>query len=230
MEKLKILIVEDEIIVSLDIKNTILKLDYEVTGIVRNYDDAISSVKENIPDMILMDINLKNSKDGIETARAIQNIRYIPLIYLTAFSDDETIIRAIETNPINYIMKPFTRDDLKTAIKFGIYKINKKDQIIIDKEYENLGLGYYYDFKNKMLCYDTLSIKLSKKEKTLLETLINARGNIVTFSDLEYIIWTSEKVSKSSLRTLIYRLRTKLEHKIIETVPSFGCRLLHQRG
>lgn len=74
---IKILVVEDEIIVALDIEKTLLKLGFKVTNKVTNYDDAIKSVKKNKPDIVLMDIKLKNSKDGIETAKDIQkNLKY----------------------------------------------------------------------------------------------------------------------------------------------------------
>ena len=187
MKKLKILIVEDEPIVALDIKKTIVLLGYDVIATVRNYDNAIKSMNSVIPDLVLMDINLKNSKDGIQTAYAMQNIHHVPIIYLTAYSDEATIARAVLTNPLNYIIKPFKREDIKTAITFGLHKINKKDITKIDENYEDLGEGYFYDFKNKNLYYDTLPLKLSTKEKIFLETLIKARGNIVSFSDLENI-------------------------------------------
>lgn len=123
LHKYKVLIVEDEIIVAIDIKNTLKKIGLEVIDFVTNYDDALLSVKINSPDLILMDINLKNSKDGIETAIAIQKIKDIPLIYLTAFSDDVTINRAIETNPMHYMLKPFKTEELKSTIRLSIFKI-----------------------------------------------------------------------------------------------------------
>ncbi len=80
MKKPKVLIVEDETIVALDIKSVLINLDFEVTDLVKNYDKAISSVLNNKPDIILMDINLKNSKDGIDTVIAIQKKQNIPVI------------------------------------------------------------------------------------------------------------------------------------------------------
>ncbi len=75
-----------------------------------------------------MDINLKNSKDGIETAKEIQKIENIPIIYLTAYSDENTIERAIKTNPISYLLKPFKREELKSTILLGLYKIYESNQ------------------------------------------------------------------------------------------------------
>ena len=124
----KVLIVEDEIIVALDIKNTLNKIGIKVTNFVVNYDEAILNVTMNIPDLILMDINLKNSKDGIETAIAIQKIKDIPIIYITAFNDDLTINRAILTNPIHYMIKPFRIEELKVVKRgdmINVYHLEK---------------------------------------------------------------------------------------------------------
>ena len=228
MTKTKILIVEDETIVALDIKSAVKKLGFEVTNTVTCYDDAISSVKSNEPDIIIMDINLENSKDGIEIAHAVQEIKNIPVIYLTAYVDDNTINRAIETNPVGYLTKPFKREELKSTIKLGLFKVNKTNQISIDKHCQALGFDYYYDIKHENLFFQTKPIKLSVRERTLLTVLVEARGAIVPFSVLEYNIWPSEPVSQSALRTLIYRLRAKLEYKLIETTTSFGCKLTPQ--
>ena len=81
IEETKILIVEDESIVALDIKSAVLRLGFQVSDTVTNYFDAITSVKANEPDIVLMDINLKNSKDGIETATDIKRIKNIPIVY-----------------------------------------------------------------------------------------------------------------------------------------------------
>ncbi len=126
MDKIDILIVEDEAIVALEIKRTILKIGFGVSNMVTNYNDALASIKEQTPDIIILDIHLRNSKDGIETAKEIQKISNIPIIFLTAFSNDETIERAIETNPIGYIVKPFKRADIKSTLKLAIHKINHR--------------------------------------------------------------------------------------------------------
>lgn len=227
MSKMKILIVEDETIVALDIKSAIKKLGYIASNLVTNHTDALQCVKDNEPDIILMDIHLENSKDGIETAEDIQKLKNIPIIYLTAYSDDETISRAVKTNPIAYLQKPFKRNDLKSALALCLYKIdleNKKETLI---NYKQIGFDYYYDFETKNLYYKKLPIKLGIKENLLLNKLIEADGNIVSFKEIEYLLWQNNSVSDSSLRTIIYRLRNKLEHKLIETIPSFGIRLIN---
>ncbi len=225
MIKTKILVVEDETIVALDIKSALKKIGFEVTNTVTNHDDAIKSVKDNKPDIILMDIHLENSKDGIQTAQEIQKIQNIPIVYLSAFTDDKTIRRAVKTNPLSYLTKPFKREELKTTIQLGLYKINQQNQYNIEKNCFNLGFDYYYDLNKEQLFYRNMPIKLSGNENKLLRILIDARGAIVDFNDIEFQIWSETPTSDSTLRTLVYRLRTKLEYKLVETVPTFGCRL-----
>ena len=122
MAKEKILIVEDEGIVSLHIKQAVEGLGYVVAGIVNSGDDAIMKATEIRPDLVLMDIVLKGAVDGIEAAEKIRAIVNIPVIYLTAHADEGTRQRAKVTVPFGYIVKPFKERDLYIAIEFAIYK------------------------------------------------------------------------------------------------------------
>lgn len=225
MKKNKVLIVEDEMIVALDIKRALVDLNFEVTNCVKNYDSAIYSVSTDKPDIILMDINLKKSKDGIETVKAIQKIENIPIIYLTAYSDEETISRAIQTNPISYLLKPFNRDELKSTILLGLYKINKSNETNTKNKCRYLGFNYYYNLEDEILFFNNVPIKISINERKLITMLVEAKGAIVSFREIEYYIWPDAPVTNSALRTLLYRLRGKLEYKIIETIPAMGCKL-----
>lgn len=226
MSKAKILIVEDEPIIALDLKRTIEKLDFEVTNTATCYNTALNSVRVNKPDIILMDINLgKKGKDGIETTKKIQKISKIPIIYITGSTDLETLNRAIKTNPVSYITKPFKREDLKSNILLGLYK-SKKNPNFENKGLHDLSLGYFFDMNINKLFFQDFPINLSKKETLLLKILVEAKGELVLFEDLEYQLWPAKTVSASTLRTLIYRLRTKLEYKLIDTVQRIGCRLI----
>jgi DNA-binding response OmpR family regulator len=226
MGKTKILIVEDESIVALDIKRTLEKFNYEVTNTAINYNEAINSVMSNKPDLILMDVDLGKSKDGIETVKEIKLLNDIPVIYLTAFCDEETINRAIATKPVSYLIKPFKQDELKSNIMLGLYKNRIIYDTPNDKKLIYLGENYYFQKDKNELYYNSLVINLGRKEKLLLKMLIDAKGQIVRFEDIENIIWESQVISSSTLRTLIYRLRAKFEYKIIETLPNIGCRIL----
>lgn len=229
MPSIKILIVEDESIVALDIRSALRKLNYEVTDMVTSYEQAIQSVKNNCPDIALLDINLQNSKDGIAIAKKLQKMMDISVVYLTAFSDDDTLQRAVKTNPLGYILKPFTRAELKSSLILAIHKMNISKEIIPDKNTIDLGFNYYYNTKQEQLYLTNLPVRLSIKENNLLQLLIHARGSILSFQDIEHQLWPAESISQSTLRTLIYRMRTKLEHRLIETIPSLGCKINIQK-
>lgn len=229
MPRIKILIVEDESIVALDIRSALRKLNYEVTDMVTSYEQAIQSVKNNCPDIALLDINLQNSKDGIAIAKKLQKMMDISVVYLTAFSDDDTLQRAVKTNPLGYILKPFTRAELKSSLILAIHKMNISKEIIPDKNTIDLGFNYYYNTKQEQLYLTNLPVRLSIKENNLLQLLIHARGSILSFQDIEHQLWPAESISQSTLRTLIYRMRTKLEHRLIETIPSLGCKINIQK-
>lgn len=221
----KILIVEDEIIVAMDIQNAVESFGYSVTNIASNDQEVYESIKTNKPDIILMDINLQNSeKNGIEISEYINNSYKIPVIFITAFCDDQTIKKAIQTNPIGYLTKPFKRDELKSSIFLTLYKINT-NLSNINNNFEDIGENYFYDQQNKLLYFKDQQLQLSSKERKLFHILFEKKGEIVPFETLEYKIWEDDTVSSSTLRTLIYRLRSKLDHKLIETISMCGCRL-----
>ena len=121
-KKKKILIVEDEEIVALDIKDMLYDLGYDVIGITSSRDEALENVEKDKPDLVLMDIMLGDKDNGIEAAEEIRSRFKIPVIYLTAYADDATLERAKTTAPYGYIVKPFQENDLSTAITMGLYK------------------------------------------------------------------------------------------------------------
>ncbi len=122
MEKKQILIVEDERIVAEDLRADLQGLGYHITAIASTGEDAIKKVNENNPDLILMDINLKGDMDGIEAADQIRSSYDIPIVYLTAYADENTIERAKLTDPFGYIIKPFDDRSLHVNIEMSLYK------------------------------------------------------------------------------------------------------------
>ncbi|MDW7732432.1 MAG: response regulator [Methanolobus sp.] len=123
----KILVVEDENVVALEIKKRLIRLGYVVPSVAASGKDAISKAKGFLPDLVLMDIRLKGEMDGIEAAQEIRTQLGIPVIYLTAHSDEETLERAKQTEPDGYILKPFEEDDLRTIIEVTLYKHQKEN-------------------------------------------------------------------------------------------------------
>lgn len=225
MSKTKILIVEDEAIVALELKVELENLDCEVTGIVCTQKDVFFSIKENTPDIIMMDIKLGKNEDGIDIVKEIQKEQSIPILYLTAYSDDATMQRAFSTNPIGYIVKPFKTQELKTNIQLSIYKLNTTGVLTFNKDHVALGEDFYFDMENRQLYYRDNFIKLGKKEQHLLAILIEANYNQVPFHNLEEAIWNGNDTSTSALRTLVYRLKGKLGNNIIEVTYGYGYNL-----
>lgn len=120
---LKILIVEDEMIIAANLAMQLENIGYEILGIIPRGEDAINAIKTDKPDLVLMDINLKGELDGIETAIRMQLEGPMPIIYLTANTDDAHFARAKSTNPYAFLSKPFKKLDLKHAIELAGEKI-----------------------------------------------------------------------------------------------------------
>jgi DNA-binding LytR/AlgR family response regulator len=120
---MKILIVEDQMLIAANIANQLEGIGYEVVGIIPRGEEAVKFVQNEKPDLVLMDINLKGELDGIETAQRMQQDGKIPIIYLTANSDDAHFERAKETNPYAFISKPFKKLDLQRAIELASARI-----------------------------------------------------------------------------------------------------------
>ncbi len=118
----RIMIVEDEIIIANLLRNLLRRNGYEVMDIAHTGDEAVSRVHTDRPDLILMDILLIGNMDGIETARVIMDEFFIPIIYLTAHADEETIQRAAETMSYGYIIKPFNEATIHATIKVALSK------------------------------------------------------------------------------------------------------------
>jgi len=129
----KILVVEDESIVAKDIQRSLQKMDYDVPALASTGRSAIKKAGEFSPDLILMDIVLKGDMDGIEAANEIMSQYHIPVVYLTAFSDEEMLARAKITEPFGYLIKPFDEKELHTTIEMALYK-NKMERRLRSNE------------------------------------------------------------------------------------------------
>jgi DNA-binding LytR/AlgR family response regulator len=126
---IKILIVEDEMIIAANISLQLNKLGYEINGIVARGEEVMPSIRENKPDIILLDIQLKGKLDGIETAKLMQKEFEIPVIFLTSNTDDIYFNRAKAVKPYAFISKPFKKLDLQYAIELAVNRIINEDKI-----------------------------------------------------------------------------------------------------
>lgn len=140
----RIMIVEDESIVAMGIKHKLEDLGYSVVGVVATGEAAVQTALDTKPDLILMDIVLKGDMDGIEAAQKIHTRQNTPIIYLTAYSDEEVLERARITEPYGYILKPFKKSEVNANIQMAIYK--HKCDLQKSEEIKKKVLADFYDF------------------------------------------------------------------------------------
>ncbi|HSB97706.1 MAG TPA: response regulator [Spongiibacteraceae bacterium] len=129
----RVMVVEDERVVALNIKRRLISLGYEVPASASSGRQALEEMKAVRPDIVLMDIHIEGSMDGIETASLIPEQLHIPVIYLTAYSGDDTLERAKETKPYGYLLKPFSERELHATIQMALER-RKTDIALRDSE------------------------------------------------------------------------------------------------
>ncbi len=127
MSSVRILIVEDRLLIAEDISFKLKGVGYEITDLVISGEEALTSISKNQPDIVLMDIELDGDLDGIDTAHQVQKqYPHIPIIFLTDLDDDRTFNRAKYTNPASFIPKPFNLRSMSFAINLALHNISKQ--------------------------------------------------------------------------------------------------------
>ncbi|MFM2136769.1 MAG: hypothetical protein RL021_2169, partial [Bacteroidota bacterium] len=197
---LKIMIVEDEIIVAKDIQRILKKLGYEAFDPYANGKKALDAIEKLQPDLILLDINLKSSDiDGVQVGEQIHQHYHVPFIYLTAFSDKNTLERAKLTEPYGYILKPFDEDDIRTAIEIAYYKYTK------DLEMQNKGNRFAAALDN----LDVAVIITDSNEKVIFmnkmaETLTGCLKQEALGKDIAVAMKNSPQETKNVFKNLAH--------------------------
>lgn len=167
---INVLIIEDEFTIALDIEVRLKKMGFGVVGIADNADKAIRLADEEAPDIILLDIFLEGSKDGVEIAKQINNELSIPFIFLTANADEATFKNALNVLPYGYILKPFKDIDLKHAIDLALLKFKS-------------------DLEKRKKIEFAQSILATALEKQNNENLFIKEKNIVHKIEMNTIFW-----------------------------------------
>ncbi|MDB6070186.1 MAG: multi-sensor hybrid histidine kinase [Verrucomicrobiales bacterium] len=119
MNALRILVVEDEPLVARDLEATLTRLGFEVSALCRTGEEALAAMNRQVPDVVLMDIQLDHGMDGVETATRLQAAHRVPIIFLTAFADESTLIRARAAQPYGYLLKPFHESELRSVVELA---------------------------------------------------------------------------------------------------------------
>lgn len=249
MDKIKILIVEDESIIAMNLKETLMELGYEPCGIAPNKCKTLKLLDRGItPDLILMDIYLKGPTTGIELAKELKiKLPNIPVVFLTANSEVSTIKKASETLAYGYILKPYKKSNLHATIEIALEKskndtkreteldaaenINKtlNHQLEIIKEQRSrtvkLKHGYLFDKEKEILYFGDEPVKLTSKEIKIIKVLCQTPGQNVSQEQLEYAIWQDEPAGYAAFRSLLFRLRNKIHKDLIINQNNTGYKI-----
>ena len=249
MSKIKILIVEDESIIALNLKETLIELGYEPCGIAPNRCKTIALLEKGIqPDLILMDIYLKGPTTGIELAKELKiTMPEVPVIFLTANSELATIKEASKAFSYGYIIKPYKKPSLHAAIEVAIAKVNEDNkkrekldtieninktlehQLTVnrDKNHRTVQLkyGYLYDKETNILYYGDEPVKLTSKEKSIIDLLCNSAGHFISQEQMEYAIWQDEPAGYAAFRSVLFRLRSKVHKDLITNQNNTGYKI-----
>ena len=217
----RIVIVEDEAITQRYLQEIFDQYDTSVVGCFDSAADFLAQSKEMDYDMILMDINIKGPMDGIQLARKVLEKRTVPIVFITAHNDDETIAETLELSPYGFICKPFSGKDVivTTQIAYKQYQSQKKDR---EREaHISAGNGtvvisetYTYVRKEARLYQKGDPVGLTKNQHLLVRTLAEHIGRPISYEILQSSIWGEASVAESALRTLVYSVK-----KILPDLP-----------
>jgi len=209
-----IVIVEDEVITQRYLQDILSQYEVKVTACFDNAKETLAGLK-NVPcDMLLMDINIKGPMDGIQLAREILRTSTLPIIFITAHNDDETLEELLELAPYGFIGKPFSSKDVLVVLQIGYKRYltqNKEKDANNIKEipFDDIMIGKKYRYSQKLhILYDGKNrISLNKKQAMLLRILVENINHVVPNDILVGRIWENTDIADSALRTLVYSFR-----------------------
>jgi len=214
MSKVKILVVEDEMIIADNICDALEDLGYEALEPAINYTEALERIEEEKPDIAILDIHLSGRKTGIDIARKIRDSYNFPFIFLTSNSDTLTVNQAKEVMPPAYLVKPFSKDELYTSIEIALHNFSKKigdinnDNLIIKDSLFIKDKGFY----SKINFDDILYLKSAH---VYIEIILKSHHKMVVRTSLNDII---EKLDNSFIRIHRgYIINTKYLSQITQT-------------
>lgn len=185
---------------------------------------ALEMYEKHTPHMMVIDINLPK-KDGLEVIEHIRkNDKYTPIVILSAYSDQEKLLRAMKLGLSDYLIKPVPHKKLITLLdEMALIDENRviKQNVIV------LHNGYFWNKEEKRLSYDDEIITLTKRERIFLHYMVKQVDKVITFDSLENLIWENEEseIAYSSLSHLLKRLRKKLPEELIENIYGEGYRI-----
>jgi len=210
LKSLKVLVVEDEKSIAELLKSAIGDY-FSRFDIAYDGEAGVIKCRSLMPDLIITDIMIPKL-NGLEMAREIKRFADIPIIVLSAYSDKEKLLTAIDIGVVKYFIKPFDPDELLEYICELAVKIKK--QKVVE-------LTHGYVFKDK-LYHDSKLITLTKKELLFFRKLIEKKGDTISHDEIKELLWKSLDVSDERVRTFIRRLRVKTSKDLIKSISGQG--------
>ena len=225
MEKIHVLIVEDEPIPAAYLKKIIEEDEtFIVTGICATAQDVEKKLKKDHIDIIMMDIMIKGKVSGAELALKVHHqYKKILIVFMTAYSDKEMIQYAVESEAFGYLLKPYRPNEITALLQLAKAKISVHDNVS-KKSDKRLSLvdGYYYDLDKDRLCHGKEEIPLSSAELSIVRILSKNHPLIVE----KDAILEEMGISEFSLRSLIYRIRKQTSKRLIQNMKRFGYKIV----
>lgn len=215
LKSLTILYAEDDLVIQ-ESTSRILKMFFKEVFIANNGNEAIEIYQRYKPNILMLDYVMPNL-DGYQTAKLIREInKKIPIILVSAYTDKDKLLNAIELNLIRYIEKPILYDDLMNVFNSVISSLEENNllQIKLDED-------VFYSFITKKIIKMNEEIILTKNEILFLELLLSKANLLVSKELIETNVF-EEPVDENTIRNMVYRLRKKLDSKIIITVKDLG--------
>jgi len=222
----KILVVEDEWINANYITQILETFGHTVVDAVSSSPEAIVCIQKEKIDLIFMDINIDGAQDGIALAHKINETSHIPIIYMTAFGDSDTIEEASETNIYGFIIKPFSERDVQAVLNVATQRLlqeyKRYQEEVASSSLIELGAHYIFDLTDSMLYLDKKRVSLSKNESSLLCLLCVNYGRIVSYQTIRREVWGDKQVGESTIRDTILRVRKKIFPLKLENIIGMG--------
>ncbi len=225
-EKRSILILEDDFPSAMCLQKVLHKEGFEVLDIAQSGEEAIKIAKDKEPDLILVDIILTGKLTGSEAAVEIKHLYpECKVIFLTAYAENDMVEFAIRSHPCAYLMKPYRLKEILATIKVALCNhssnCNENENLII-----YLANDFVFNRIDRRLYKHGQEIALSSKKLEFLELLAKNRHTTVSNEQICNALWGENK-SVSTLRSLIYRIRTVVGSDIIENINGVGYKLIY---
>ena len=218
LENLTILIVEDEN-ETRKLMQDVMQGEFAKIVSAQNGDEGLKKFKKYHPDIVVTDIAMPIS-DGLDMAMQIKEIsKDTPVVVLSAHSEKEKLLKAIDVGIDKYVIKPIDMDEFLTTLEI-VAKSKIETTNIIE-----IANGYSFNKIKRVLIRDGVEIALTKKELAFISLLIKRLGTLVLHDEIKNVVWVGENVTEAAIRTFVKRVRDKVGSDFIKNIPGLGYKI-----